>query len=94
MEKENITEYVKLLKPNFTKTINQGEHPKGITISVNDDKYFLEYGTIFKLSDTCDKKNKIADLDKKPYPLLNTSFYENEKKQFEVINQNSKQNKE
>lgn len=94
MEKENKIEYVKLIKPAFVKTFNQGEPPSGISISIDKDKYFLEYGTVFKLSETCDSKNKIADLKSKPYPLLNKEFYEREIKQFEAINKNSNKEKE
>jgi hypothetical protein len=84
-------EYVKLLKPVFAPTFNQGPEPKGISVIYPDKKYFLEYGTVFKLSAICDKENKIADLTTKPYPLLNYDFYEQEKKQFEAINFNLKQ---
>ncbi|MFZ3035512.1 MAG: hypothetical protein WA138_16060 [Parvibaculum sp.] len=87
-------EYVKLVKPVFPAAFNQGPEPKGISISYPNKKYFLEYGTVFKISLSCDKENKIADLTTKPYPLLNYEFYKHEKNQFEVINLNLKNQKE
>ena len=86
--------FVKLLKPSFAKTYGQGEPPEGIYINVGDDKYFIPYGTVLKLSDKCDEKNKIANLNSKPYPLIRTRFVEDHTNNFEVIKFNNKEERE
>ena len=78
--------FYKLLKPDFTKTIGQGDPPKGMSITINEKKFFLEYGQIFKASEGCNTESGIGRLDMKPYPLLESSFVEEHEKQFEEVN--------
>lgn len=77
--------YVKLIKPDFPKTIGQGPPPEGISISYPDKKYFLKYGTVFKLSEKVDEKYSVGDMDKKPYQVLNIKFVEEHKEQFKPV---------
>ena len=85
MELESGT-IVKLLKPKFTKTFGQGEQPKGLNINTNDDNYFIPWGTLLKVSDKCDEKNKIANLDIKPRPLIRLEFVLDHINSFKIIN--------
>lgn len=83
--------FVKHLKPEFTKTIGQGDPPTGLSITINEDKYFIPFNTILKISNKCDKKNNIADMSKKPYPLIRKEFVLEHKNCFEIININKKE---
>lgn len=78
--------FYRLIKPEFAKTIGQGEPPEGMTIGINSKTYLLKYGSIFKASDDCDKESGIGRLDMKPYPLLEVTFIEQHINQFEEIN--------
>lgn len=76
---------VKLNVPDMPVTYGQGEPPEGITIVYPNEKYFLQYGGVFKLSETCDPKNKIADLSVAGYPLIHIDFVTKHNKQFTLL---------
>ena len=88
MEDSLAGTFVKLKKPEFAITFGQGEPPEGLSISTQHKDYFIYWNTVLKLSDTCDEKNKIADVKQRPYPLLHTRFYEEYKNSFEIIDNN------
>ncbi len=93
MELESGT-FVKLLKPEFAKTYGQGKPPEGIYINAGDDHYSIPYGTVLKLSEKCDEKNKIANLKSKPYPLIHIKFVEDHIQNFELIKFNNNKESE
>lgn len=77
--------YVKLKKPEKANAINQGEQPKHLRIKINGDLYLLPFGGVFGISAKCDSKNNVADLSKKPYPLIHPEFVEENKSMFTKI---------
>lgn len=78
-------DFVKLKKPVFNKTYGQGNPPEGMRISKDDITYFIPWDSVLKISETCDHKNGIAELNAKPYPLLHINFYNEYKESFEII---------
>lgn len=85
MKDSLIGTFVKLIKPEFTKTFGQGNPPEGLKISTSNQNYFIPWDSVLKLSETCDGKNKIADLESRPYPLLHINFYNDYKESFQII---------
>lgn len=86
MEDEIIGSFVKLIKPEFTKTFGQGNPPEGLKINTEKGNYFFPWESVLKLSDTCDPVNQVADLGQRPYPLLHIKFYRENINSFEIIN--------
>lgn len=80
-------DFVKLIKPDFTKTYGQGNLPEGLRISVDNKTYYIPWETIMKISETCDPLNQVADINNGHYPLLHINFYINHKELFEIIKQ-------
>ena len=79
-------DFVRLKKPEFTKTFGQGSNSEGLRITRDEKFYFIPWDSVLKISETCDPLLQVGDLQSRPYPLLHINFYLENKSSFEIIN--------
>lgn len=54
--------------------VGQGKSPAAFTVTVNGKTYRFTWGLVGQLSQSCDKENKIANMDASGYPLFRREF--------------------
>lgn len=74
-------DYVKLLEPSWTKTVGQGNPPKGMRVTVGGETTFFEWGKVYKLSANTTYP---GNPDSSTYPLMHTDFSEEINTQLEI----------
>jgi len=69
---------------NSPNIVGQGKPPTAFTVTVNGKSYRFTWGMVGQLSQSCDKDNKIANMDASGYPLFRREFVADNAHMFEL----------